>query len=35
MDFVYLGIVAVAFVATFGLLKVCEWLIHEKYGERS
>ena len=33
MDFMYLGILAVAFGATYGLLKMCEWLFHDKYGE--
>ncbi|MBP1646771.1 MAG: hypothetical protein H6Q30_216, partial [Bacteroidetes bacterium] len=26
MDFMYLGILAVAFGATYGLLKMCDWL---------
>jgi hypothetical protein len=34
MDFFYLGIVLVLFVATAGVLKVCEWLANEKHGER-
>ncbi len=34
-DLMYLGILAVIFVATYGLLKVCEWLFHDQRGERS
>lgn len=26
MDILYLGILALAFAATYGLLRVCEWL---------
>jgi hypothetical protein len=33
MDFVYVGIAAVMGLATYGLLKLCEWLSHDKYGE--
>ncbi len=27
----YLGVVIVAFAATYGLLRVCEWLSHNNY----
>jgi hypothetical protein len=32
---VYLGIAAAMGMATYGLLKLCEWLSHGKHGERS
>jgi hypothetical protein len=35
IDLMYLGILAVAFAATHGLLKVCEWLVRDNRGERS
>jgi hypothetical protein len=35
MDVIYLGILGVAFGATYGLLKVCEWLLRDNRGERS
>jgi hypothetical protein len=35
MDFMYLGIAALMGVATYGLLKLCEWLSHDTYGEQS
>ncbi len=30
----YLGIAAGMGLATYGLLKLCEWLSHDRYGER-
>jgi hypothetical protein len=30
MDLMYLGILAIFFVATYGLLKMCEWLFHDR-----
>jgi hypothetical protein len=30
MDLLYLGILALFFVATYGLLKMCEWLFHDQ-----
>lgn len=34
MDFLYLGILAISFAATYGLLKLCEWLMGDTRGER-
>jgi len=34
MDLIYLSILAAAFAATYGLLKVCEWLFQGNRGER-
>ncbi len=34
MDVMYLGILAIAFAATFGVLKVCERLFQDNRGER-
>ncbi len=34
-DLMYLGILMLFFVATYGLLKMCEWLFGGKYGEQS
>ncbi len=34
MDLVYLGILVLFFAATYGLLKMCEWLSHDQHGER-
>ncbi len=34
MDAMYLGIVALGFAATYGLLRVCEWLSHDTKGGR-
>jgi hypothetical protein len=31
MDFLYLGVIVLAFAATYGLLKVCEWLSHDTH----
>ncbi len=30
----YFGIAAAAGLATYGLLKLCDWLSHDKYGEQ-
>jgi hypothetical protein len=35
MDLVYLGILVAAFLATYGLIKMCEWLFHDTHGGRS
>ena len=35
MDFMYLGILAVAFGAEPRVAQMCEWLFHDKYGEHS
>jgi hypothetical protein len=35
MDFVYLAVALISFVATIGLLRLCEHLSKEKSGERS
>jgi hypothetical protein len=35
MDVTYLGILALAFAATLGLLRICEWLWHDTGGGRS
>jgi hypothetical protein len=35
MDFFYLGILALFFAATYGLLKMCEWLFRDQQGGRS
>jgi hypothetical protein len=35
MDFMYLGILALFFIATYGLLKMCQWLFHDQQGGRS
>jgi hypothetical protein len=35
MDLMYIGILVLFFVATYGLLKVCEWLFHDQQGGRS
>ncbi len=34
MDIVFIGILALAFAATCGLLKLCEWLMGYTHGER-
>lgn len=34
MDLMYLGILALLFVATYGLIKLCDWLSHDRQGER-
>ena len=34
MDLLYLGILALASVATYGLLKACEWLSDNKHRGR-
>ncbi len=34
MDTLYLGILVLAFAATYGLLKVCEWLSGDTHGGR-
>ncbi len=35
MDIIYLGIVALFFLATWGLMRLCEILDQHKSGERS
>lgn len=30
MDFLYTGVIVLAFAATYGLLKICEWLLKGK-----
>lgn len=35
MDLLYLSVLAIFFVATNGLLKLCDCLSHEQHGERS
>ncbi len=35
MDLMYLGILALFFIATYGLLRLCDWLSHDQHGERS
>ena len=35
MDLFYLGIVAVLFVATLGVLKLCDWLSNDHRGGHS
>jgi hypothetical protein len=35
MDFIYLGITVLFFVATWGLMKLCEILAENKSGEQS
>ena len=35
MDLFYLGVLAIFFAATHGLLKVCEWLFNDQRGGRS
>ena len=35
MDLLYLGVAAVMSLATYGLLKLCEWLFHDKHGDQS
>jgi hypothetical protein len=34
-DLMYLGILALFFAATYGLLKMCEWLFDDQQGGRS
>ncbi len=34
MDILYLAILALAFSATYGLLKLCEWLFGDTHRER-
>jgi hypothetical protein len=34
MDIAYLGILALAFAATYGLLRLCEWLADDRHGGR-
>ncbi len=34
MDVMYLGILALVFAGTYGLLRLCERLSHDKHGER-
>ncbi len=34
MDILYLGILAFTFAATYGLLKLCEWLMGDTHGGR-
>ena len=35
MDLMYLGILTIFFIATYGLLKLCDWLFRDQRGERS